>query len=148
MGFRYRVNDLPVVGVGGFTPLPSTNPIASSWGLVKVFGILGTGPIPTGSPELRKSAPQDAPNYQGTQNAPDYFLPAVYWTNPRNMGPIADAGVGMATRRHTPMPVPATQIIATPRNAMIGRKTGGRTAMAWPRAFQRFPIKRQGTTRG
>lgn len=148
MGFRYRVNDLPVVGLGGFTPLPSTNPIASSWGLVKVSAILGTAPVPTGSPELRKSAYQDTPHIQGTQNSPDFMLPSAYTAYARNMGPTADAGIGMATRRHSPLPVPAVSASRIPVPAMLGRKTGGRIAMAWPRAFQRFPTRRAGSSRG
>lgn len=140
MGFRYRVNDLPLVGASAFTPLPTTNPIASSYGLVNVNAWLGTRPIPVPAPtRVWAPTPNNASQVQGSNVAPDYILPTHYVAYADNMGPSADAGIGMSIRRRNPLPVPAVMIQRTANPAMMMRKVGGRVAMAWPRAFQRFP---------
>lgn len=136
---RYRVLDLPVQGNGAFTPLMSTNPIASSWGLVHVSGSPGTTPIQAPKPQNSwLPVPDKAAKTQPSNCAPDIIFPDLYVASARNMGPVAD-GFGMATRRFTPIPVPAVRYTRIPRNAMSGPHTGGRRAPIWPRAFQRFP---------
>jgi hypothetical protein len=133
---RYRVLDLPVQGVGAFTPLPSTNPVASSWGLVKLSGSPGTMPIPR--PKRNSLIPISAdPKTQSTNCAPDVGFPDIYIPYADNMGPSQH--FGMAARRQTPIPVPAVSWINAAMNAMSGNKIGGRVAAAWPRAFQRWP---------
>jgi len=135
---RYRVLDLPVQGLGAFTPTASPNPIASSWGLVRVAGAPGTLPIPVHNPMKVWGVPISRdPKTQGSNNSPDVWLPDKYVPYATNMGPSQH--FGMALRRHTPMPVPAVSWISAAKRAMIRPKIGGRAAMNWPRAFQRFP---------
>lgn len=135
---KYRVLDLPVAGLGAFTPLPSTNPIASSWGLVKVVGNPGTLPIPAPSPTRLWAPPISAdPKTQSSNVSPDVRLPDIYIPYADNMGPSQH--FGMAARRQTPIPVPALSWINNAIQAMSGNKIGGRIAAAWPRAFQRWP---------
>lgn len=139
---RYRVLDLPVKGVGAFMPTPSTNPEASSRGLVKVTGSPGTTPQPAKGPTRVWAPPISADaSTQGSNVAPDVWLYDVYIPYADNMGPAADAGFGMAERRHSPLPVPATNIVRVAGKAFSQpSKIAGRGTMAWPRAFQRFPI--------
>ena len=133
---RYRVMDLPVKGAGAFTPTMPRNPIASSWGLVKLSGAPGTMPIPR--PKAVAIPPISAiRETQSTYCSPDVGLPDIYTPYPDNMGPSEH--VGMAARRQTPIPVPAVSWINAAVSAMRGNKIGGRAAMAWPRAFQRWP---------
>lgn len=136
---RYRVLDLPIQGAGAFTPAPTTNPTASSWGLVQVTALLGRVPISTGDSKAVAPTYGD-PGYahlQGSDNSPDILLRDQYVAYADNMGPSQH--FGMALRRFTPMPVPAVGWIASARKAMVGRKVGGRTQAAMPRAFQRWP---------
>ncbi len=142
---RYRVLDLPTAGVGAFMPLPSTNAPASSWGLVHVHGSPGTEPIPSPSPQSRGYLPSltrlgGVNSAQGSTVAPDVILPSVYVAETANMGPAADSGVGMLARRLNPLPVPAVNQARRPVVAQNTPRYGGRSTMAWPRAFQRFPI--------
>lgn len=132
---RYRVLDLPVLGVGAFTPTASTNPIASSWGLVSTYGSPGGFPAKVGQPFGAHQ--HNSPETDSSNHAPNMILPAIYIAGTRNMGPVAD-GFGMATRRLTPMPIPAMSWIAAAKQAMRGPKIGGRRAVDNPRAFQRF----------
>lgn len=133
---RYRVLDLPGKGAGAFTPQPTTNPVASSFGLVHRFGAPGTMPVPVKppfGPHLN-----NAPDVQGSNRAPNIILPSIYIASAANMGPEADAGFGMALRRRAPLPVPAVGWRATALNAMRGPRIGSRRQLPWPRAFQRF----------
>lgn len=140
---RYRVLDLPAKGTTAFTPQPMTNPIASSWGLVHVFGAPGTMPIPVHRPFGAHAI--NAPDVQGSNRSPDIILPSIYIASAVNMGPAADAGIGMATRRLAVLPVPARGWRASVRSAMLGRRVGARSQLPWPRAFQRFPARTQGS---
>ena len=147
---RYRVSDLPPVAVGAFTPIPTTTPAASSYGLVEVYGAPGTLPVPSPSPQhvgylpalTRRNPPDTA---QDSDCAPDYILPAIYIPSAQHMGPSADAGLGMARRRLNELPVPAVDPTRIPEVAQTVPPVGGRRAMAWPRAFQRFPNRTSGT---
>ncbi len=135
---RYRVLDLPVQGAGAFVPQPFTNPIASSWGLVHVFGSPGTWSVPANNPgDTWRPTPNRGQLSQPSNVSPDVIRPSIYVASAANMGP--NNWFGMAMRRHTPLPVPAVGWIANARNAMRSRKTGGRDAPVWPRAFQRWP---------
>lgn len=140
---RYRVLDLPLRGIGAFLPLPTTNPAASSWGLVHVWGSPGTDVIPAPAPQRdwlpSLTARGGVNSAQGSMVSPDVILPSVYVADTVNMGPEADTGLGMAARRLNPIPVPAYAWPRTARTAMITPKYGGRRTMVWPRAFQRFP---------
>jgi hypothetical protein len=138
-GFAYRVHDLPVKGAGAFLPLTFPTPQASSYGLVRVSGSPGTLPQPAPAPEAVPPISMQRET-QSSKVSPNYLLWDKYIPYADNMGPAKDACIGMALRRHTPLPVPARTWTLAPAPAMITRKTGGRTAMSWPRAFQRFPV--------
>lgn len=133
---RYAVNDLPIRGTGAFTPTMPRNPIASSFGTVKRTALLGVTPIP--APKAAAIPPISAVREtQSTYVAPDVILRDQYVAYADNMGPSQH--FGMAARRQTPIPVPAVSWINTAVRAMLGNKIGGRSVMAWPRAFQRWP---------
>lgn len=142
---RYRVDDLPAKGVGAFTPIPTTNPAASSWGLVAVAGAPGTMPVDAPKPQrtwlpslTRRGAPDTA---QRSDVAPDLAFPAVYVASVANMGPAADLGLGMYARRLNPLPVPALDPTRVAVPAQSAPRVGGRGALPWPRTFQRYPIE-------
>lgn len=139
---RYRVLDLPTKGMGAFTPIPTTNPVASSQGLVVLTGAPGTEPQPAAGPTRVWAPPISADRATQPSNcAPDVWLYDKYIAKADNMGPAADAGIGMAKRRHNPLPVPAINYARIPGKAFQQpTKIAGRGTMAWPRAFQRFPI--------
>jgi hypothetical protein len=141
---RYRVLDLPTKGRAAFTPVPPQTAMASSYGLVRVSAAMGLLPVPVTSPS--KSAPWLAvAGAQPSDVSPDVIAPDQYVPYATNMGPAADAGFGMATRRLNPLPVPALSGIYTPNVAFrVPAKIGGRWAMRWPGAFQRFPTTRTG----
>lgn len=135
---RYRVLDLPTKGTGAFTPIPTTNPPASSYGLTSATlrGYPGTlaisEPKPAAVPPI--SAVRET---QSSFVSPDVGFWDKYIPSAKYMGPSEH--VGMAKRRLTPIPVPAVSWINTALNAMTGNKIGGRSVTAWPRAFQRWP---------
>lgn len=133
---RYSVLDLPVKGLGAFTPTMARNPIASSFGEVHRYGAPGTMPI--SRPKAAAIPPISAiRETQTTYVAPDVGLPDIYIAYADNMGPAQH--FGMAARRQTPIPVPAVSWLNAAITAMKGNKIGGRAVMAWPRAFQRWP---------
>lgn len=135
---RYKVLDLPRVGVGAFTPTNAINPIASSYGLIHVSGYPGTLPVPVNNPHNQYGNPPISAiaQTQPSNVSPDVILPSVYIPSALNMGPSQH--VGMAARRLTPIPVPAVSWINTALQAMGGARIGGRMVTAWPRAFQRW----------
>lgn len=136
---RYRVFDLPTKGTKAFTPTMATNPVASSFGLVKVRALMGGVPIPVRAPTRVWAPPiSHDPATQGSNCAPDFILPDCYVAFNDNMGPTADAGINMNARRHNPIPVPAVAWNPVATRSMNAPVIGGRNAMAWPRAFQRW----------
>lgn len=143
---RYRVNDLPARGLGAFTPLPTTTPAASSQGLLTVTGAPGTVPVPMPDPAAVPSGtvrgPHDVNSAKGSAVTPDLIFPAIYVGSAANCGPEADAGIGMWRRRFAELPVPAINPGRVPVVAFQAPKVAGRAAMAWPRAFQRFPNRK------
>ena len=135
---KYRVLDLPPKGVGAFTPTATTNPIASSWGLVQVTGSPAL-PVDSPSPET-DWLPSDhggLSKWQASNVAPNMIAPDIYVAHADNMGP--DQHFGMALRRHTPLPVPAVSWISSAKRAMYRFRMGGRAVADNPRAFQRYP---------
>jgi hypothetical protein len=147
---RYRVSDLPLAGAGAFTPLPFLNPEASSHGLVRLEGSPGTLPVPSPAPQ-RDWAPSltrtgGVNSAQGSMVSPDVILPSIYFPYADNMGPEAGSGIGMTRRRYCELPVPAENPRRLPKPTMRSPQMGGRSVMAWPRAFQRWPLKTPGTS--
>lgn len=139
MGVRYKVLDLPPQGARAFTPIMAINPVASSYGLVQIYGSPGTQSVPVASP-AEEGVPyisQD-PKTQSSNVSPNVILPGVYYTNAKNMGPVADAGIGMRFRRLTPLPIPAIDALRSAQNTMRRIRVGGRNPTVWPRAFQRW----------
>lgn len=138
---RYRVNDLPARGLGAFTPIPTTSPAASSGGLQRVIGAPGNvaveAPDPAALPSLTVRGGVNSA--QGSAVSPDVIFPSIYVASADNMGPEADAGIGMWRRRFCELPMPAINPGRVPVVAMQAPKVAGRSAIAWPRAFQRFP---------
>lgn len=144
MAIRYRVSDLPTVGTGAFTPLASTNPLASSHGLVRIEAAWGTSavaaPKPAALPAVTARGIADGnASARAEDVTPDFILPAIAIPYADNMGPEMDTGIGMARRRLCEIPVPAVDPTRVPTVAQGARKTGGRAALPWPRAFQRWP---------
>lgn len=147
---KYRVLDLPVKGAGAFTPLPATNPVASSYGLVHVMGAPGTMPVPVPNNNyLPTTTAQGPPNTASPEDVtPNFIFPAIYVASAKNMGPQADLGIGMAIRRRNPLPVPAINPGRTPVAVQMRFPMGG-SQLIWPRAFQRWPGRGQaGSTLG
>jgi hypothetical protein len=140
---RYRVSDLPRNGMAAFTPIPPPTSVASSYGLVKVTGAMGLLPVPVVSAAETLPPISKVRQTQGSFVAPNVILPDQYVAHADNMGPCADAGIGMAIRRNNPVPVPAKGWIPVPPNALRGRRFAGRQAMSWPRAFQRWGTQSQ-----
>ncbi len=136
MGIRYRVYDLPMNGVGAFCPIPAITPQASSHGVVKVTAALGRNPVPVDPPWGAEQV--NDPRSQPSNNAPNIILYDTYIAYANGMGPVMDAGLGMATRRLCPLPVPARSWRLAVRPVFHRAIIGGRQAMPWPRAFQRF----------
>jgi hypothetical protein len=138
---RYRVNDLPVRGLGAFTPLPTTSPAASSQGLLRVIGAPGTDPVDAPDPAALPSltAAGGVNSAQGSTVSPDLIFPAIYVAAADNCGPEADVGIGMWRRRFCELPMPALNPGRVPVNAFQPPKVAGRRQIGWPRAFQRFP---------
>jgi hypothetical protein len=138
---RYRVNDLPARGLGAFTPFMATTPAASSQGLLRVIGAPGTDPVEAPDPAALPSltAQNGVNSAQGSNVTPDVIFPAIYVAAADNCGPEADLGIGMWRRRFAEMPMPAIAAGRVPTNAFQPPKVAGRRALAWPRAFQRFP---------
>ncbi len=147
---KYRVLDLPVKGAGAFTPLAATNPVASSYGLVHIFGAPGTMPVPVADNDyLPAITAQRPPNTASPEDVtPNYILPAIYVPSAKNMGPQDDVGIGMAIRRRNPLPVPAINPNRNPVPVQMRFPMGG-SQLVWPRAFQRWPIRgQQGSSLG
>lgn len=137
---RYRVLDLPLNGLGAFTPIFRTNPTASSWGLVHVTGSPGVVPVPVSKPQDSWApVPSTTPLMQPSNVVPSVILPSIYIAH---VGDLHNEVIGPRTleaRRHTPLPIPAQNWIRRTGQAMTATRIGGRRAMRWPRAFQRFP---------
>lgn len=149
MGIRYRVNDVPNVGAGAFTPLPARNPVASSYGLVHVKGAPGTEPVPSPSPAALPSltAVGGRDSAQGHNVSPDVILPAIYVPLADNMGPEADTGIGMARRRLNELPVRAIDPGRRPVPVWMKFPAGGKQ-LPQPRAFVRWQSRIPNPGRG
>ena len=141
---RYEVLDLPPGKVAAFTPIPTTDNEPATFADLAVFGAPGTLPVPAPNPgesmPSLSSQPHGKNSAQGSDIAPDVFLPNLFLALvTRRMGPTGDAGIGMARRRRNELPVPALNPTRVPTSDSFVTSKGGRSSMAWPRAFQRFP---------
>ena len=140
----YRVLDLPPKGAGAFCPIPARNPVASSYGLVHVYGCPGTTPVSSPDPEAVPSLTArpigDVNSAQGSAVTPDFILPAIYIASADNMGPEMDVGIGMARRRLNELPMRAIDPGRRPVPVAM-QFPAGANQLAWPRAFVRWPSR-------
>ena len=138
---RYRVSDLPTVGIGAFMPIPAATSIGL--GDFTRIGYPGTLPVPTGSPlEALPALTAQGHGWNSAQSsdaAPNLQLPSIYYTTANRMGPSRH--FGMARRRLAELPVPAVNPLRIPNVGMRTPNIAGRRAMSWPRSFQRFPTR-------
>lgn len=134
---RYWTMDVPPQHPGAYSPIMPMTPIASSHGLVDVQG--GTVNVFVGVPGVHTTSPDI--HTQGSHNVPPYIRPSIYFTRLTN-----HVGHTMPNRIANILPAPALtapgafgKIAARqPGIAMRRPKIGGRQAIPWPRAFQRF----------
>lgn len=141
---RYRTLDLPPVGASAFCPVPTKNPVASSYGLVIVDGSPGTTAI--AAPDTQSMPDsltvRQGPNFAAMShvNSPDVIFPSIYTASARHMGPAEDTGIGMTLRRLCPLPIPAVDPGRVPVPTMMQFPVG-ENQLPWPRAFQRWPAR-------
>lgn len=138
---RYWTQDVPPRSPGAFSPTMPMNPFASSHGLIHVEGASGTLNVPAPKPDYLPPLSADR-RTQSSYVAPDVIRPSIYITRP------VFNGIGHTLPNRIPniLPIPALtapgaygRVTARqPRQALRPRKIGGRRAMLWPRAFQRF----------
>jgi len=141
---RYRVDDLPTVAVGAFTPIPAGTQTAANYGLVDVLGSPGTTPIPGPSPDgslPTVSARSGVNSARPSDVSPDTWFPTLYQASPNNQGPSADLGLGMWRRRFCELPIPAGNPTHLPTAVVLQVNKGSRVTQPWPRPFQRFPTQ-------
>jgi len=146
---RYRTDQVPVNGAGAFMPSLTTNPGASSHGLVGLDGWPGTTPIPAPHPASTAGASPGGTKAMRTQGshagAPDEILPAIYIPRARNMGP-SDGALGIMVKSDNVLPVPAIDPGRAPAAAFRPAKVGGRSQVAWPRTTVTWPTGGTGST--
>lgn len=142
--YAYRTEGVAGNAAAAFSPLPTTNPIASSWGLVHTVGAPGTLRIPV--EPLQSIAGSDrgvwTKQAKPGDNAPDYILPSIYYT-----APTPQMAKGWSTNE-IPLPaISSTGPIAPYSTALTGpantsavvqrpRRMGGLLAQAWPKVSQ------------
>lgn len=144
--WRYRTEDVPAKAVAAVSPLPSTNTIASSWGLVHTVGSPGTLQIPSPKPQSIPPGPlnrQAQPSY----NSPDIFLPSIYVTAPTpQLVPHTidnEIPVPAISSSQPYAPYSATAVTKTPANPSVAQRAwhiGGRRVTAWPRVSPVWPV--------
>lgn len=136
---RYRTDQVPVYGAGAFMPSMTTNPTASSHGLVRIDGFPGTTPVQSPHPaSTRGGAPNGAvaTGTQGSANAPDLIFPAIYIPRAKNMGPAQDE---LRVRSDNVLPVPAIDPGRTPAAVFRPARVGGRRQIPWPATATTWP---------
>ena len=143
MGIRYSVDDVPPVGAGAFVPIPAAGRLASSWGVIEVTGFPGTLATPAPATHVTASGTNQPPpnTARGSDVSPDVRFSSIYIAHVENLGPGGEAiGLGMTRRRLAELPMPAANPLRLPdmSGTYQAGKLGGRRAMIWPRAFQRF----------
>lgn len=146
--WRYKTEGVPERAAAAFSPIPTTDPRASSWGLVRTVGSPSTTRIPVAP--LQSIAGSDRGVWtRGAKpgdNAPDYILPSLYWTAPTpQMVPHESTNEipQMAISTHQPLaPASATVPTVTPANPSVvqrARRVGGRIVQAWPQVSAFWP---------
>ena len=160
--WRYRTEGVPARAAAALTPLPSTNPIASSWGLVHTVGAPSTLRVPSPRPQSTRGfgalgVPGNGGGYteddpQPSAHAPDYILPSLYWTEPtpqmtvhasNNEIPIPAVS---SSQPYAPASASAPGAGETPAVVQRARRMGGRIVQAWPKVVPFWPVFGTGNT--
>jgi hypothetical protein len=137
------MQDAPRKGFSAFMPSPygATTPAASSAGSTQagVKGYPGNLRVPSPAPAALNDSDLGGPLNQPSRNAPDYFLPSIYWV--RISSRLSLPGFKRVSTNVAPVPAPyiARGAGQTQRKPRIG----GRTVTAWPRQFTRWPTYRE-----
>lgn len=152
--YRYRTEGVTGVIADAASPRPATNPLASSWGVVRTVGSPGTTRIPSPRPQSTRGAgvltpaegstkPVDFP--QPSTWSPDYILPSLYYTAPTpqtvpwestNEIPLPAISTSQPLAPYSTIP---TKTPATSAVVQRPRRIGGLLVQAWPRISQIWP---------
>ena len=151
----YRVEDVPPRALAACTPVPTRTPTAATWGVVHTVGAPGTTRIDSPHPQSTKgfgalgvpnsTVPADDPQPSG--HSPDYFLPALYITQPTPQGTVHRSTNEIpipAISSHQPYApfsasAPGKAINPTVLQRVRTRVASG-FATAWPKVAPIFPI--------
>ena len=144
---RYYVQGADARTAAALTPGAVVSPCSLTFGAVRIVG--HPGDLPIRSPKPQATSGVLDPSIRTTQTshqAPDYFLPSIYYTTPANMHPP------LGLLRLNELPVPATDVYKwpaagaapsptsrLPQPTSRRKKMGGRQAPRWPAAVQRWP---------
>jgi hypothetical protein len=153
--YRYRTEGVPDRAAAACSPLPTTNPIASSWGLVHTTGSPSTTRIPVAPLQSIEGSDRGVwtKGAKPGDNAPDYILPSLYYTAP------TPQVVSHASNNEIPIPAINPNGVSAPYSATLPnltnenpavvqrpRRMGGRLVQAWPRVTQFWPVFGSGST--
>jgi len=158
---RYRTDDVPKWGMGAFTPVPSTTPLATTGGEQSRYleqwtdapdpALAGFSPSAPYNIDQQPSYAQAVPDATHVAGLPMAFRPVVnaahamaYWTSPsdtqgrQTMGPNG-SNTHMKIWSDNPLPVPARDPGRVAIPAMRAPIAGTVIATAWPRPFISWP---------
>lgn len=143
---RYRVEGLPVAGMGAFMPGLILNGVSFGAGLAQAptVGFPGTAPVAVEAPPtlMEPADPRALPSHV----APNMLLPDVYLA-PTGAGIGPWDGRGAARTQHfasggsNPLPEPAGDYGRAPVSALGAAgpaKVGGQKVLGWPRIIPRW----------
>jgi hypothetical protein len=150
---RYRTEGVPARAAAACTPIPATNPIASSAGLMHRVGSPSTTRIASPRPQSTRGrgnlslydSGRPADQAQPSGNSPDYILPSLYWAPP------TPQVVSHSSTNEIPIPAISTQQPYAPASATApgqavtpavvqrARRMGGRLVQAWPKVVPFWP---------
>lgn len=153
--YRYRTEGVPGRAAAACSPLPTTNPIASSWGLVHVVGSPSTTKIHSPRPQSTRGfgilgVPNNGAGYpedwpQPSAHSPDYILPSIYYTTPTPQVPSHSSNNEIpipAVSTHQPYAPASASIISTATTSAVvqrPRRMGGLLVQAWPKVSALWP---------
>lgn len=133
---RYRVEQVPPGQVAAFTPQTVPTPLASTHGMIHVYGSPGTTRMPSPSPA---AVPAYGPDRRTKPSnvAPNWWLPEIYLSPITNLRP-ADGRISWMPAS-TMIPPTQGEISYVPTVAMRRPHIGGRAVMEWPRTVSTWP---------
>lgn len=146
--YRYKTEGVPSRAQAAVSPIPTTNPIASSWGLVRTVGSPSTTRIPVAPLQSIAGGDRGVWNKSAKpgDNSPDYILPSIYYTAPtpqnvpwqsNNEIPIPAISVNSTTAPYSSSLVTTTPV---PSVVQRSRRMGGRLVQAWPKVTSFWPV--------